>query len=229
MLGAPAGVFRPTDVTDHVNRSNALRYYLLREIRSTEDGDFILERFIRAYNANLADQLGNLLSRVVGMVSRYYDGVVPAPGGVAEVDRALIAVAEAQWERIDSALARFVLHEALAAIWELIASANKYVIDVRPWELVRQRQADAAVEERLRTVLYNLIEVLRLIACACTPFLPGTAETISYQLGIDQFAHGAWRERTTWGRYVAGTRLQPSGVLFPRLELPATAGTSKEE
>ena len=114
----------------------------------------------------------------------------------------------------------------MAAIWELIAAANKYVIDIRPWELARQRQVDAAAEERLRTALYNLVETLRLIAYACTPFLPGAAGTIIHQLGISQYTSGDWSELTTWGRYVAGTRLQPAGVLFPKLELPVTAANS---
>ena len=199
---------------------DAIRYYLLREVRSTEDGDFTLDRFIRAYNANLADQLGNLLSRTVGMVTRYYDGIVPAPGAVAAADWALIELANALPERVDDAVARFATHEALAALWEFIATTNKYVMEVRPWELAKQRQRDAAVEARLGTVLYHLVEALRLIAYLCTPFLPATAAAIARQLGSDTLPNAHYGESIRWGRYIAGTPVHPAGVLFPKLELP---------
>ncbi|HEX3269719.1 MAG TPA: class I tRNA ligase family protein, partial [Ktedonobacterales bacterium] len=107
--------------------TDALRYYLLREISPFEDGDFTLERFIRSYNADLADQLGNLLNRVVSMVGRYYDGVVPTPGDRAEEDERLISVAQALPERIHTAISRYDPQAALAAIWELVGAANSYV------------------------------------------------------------------------------------------------------
>ena len=110
------------------------------------------------------------------------------------------------------------MHEAVGAIWELIAATNKFVIDVRPWDLARRRQTDTAAEARLRTVLCNLVEALRLIAAACTPFLPGTAAAIAQQLGVDQPINGDWSTATTWGRYPAGASLSPAGILFPKVE-----------
>ena len=203
---------------------DALRYYLLRQIPATEDGDFTLERFVYAYNADLADQLGNLLSRVLGMISRYYDDVVPAPGTLQEVDSRLIGTAgDLRW-RVDAALARFTPHEALAAIWDLVSAANKYVVEVEPWVLARQRgtgPGGAAAEERLATALYNLVEVLRLVAHYCAPFLPSTAEAIARQLGITLDTSGDWAQVTGWGRYPAGTIVQRGSALFPKLELPA--------
>ena len=122
----------------------------------------LTERFIRAYNADLADQLGNLLSRFAGMVDRYAGGVVPAPGAIEAIDCQLINIAQALPQRVDTALANFTPHEALIAIWDLIGAANKYVVDVRPWELAKQRRETPAIEQRLSTALYNLAEIALL-------------------------------------------------------------------
>lgn len=213
-------VIDPVEVAERYG-AEALRYYLLREIKASEDGDFTLERFVRAYNADLADQLGNLLSRLAGMVQRYYAGVVPPPDaetGTA-VDRRLIDSAGALRQRVDEALNRFAPHEALAAIWELIATANKYVVDVRPWELARQRREDAAAEKRLATTLYNLAEILRLAAHYCAPFLPTTAEAICDQLNVPLETEGDWDRISSWGGYPPYTAIKPGEVLFPKLAL----------
>lgn len=202
---------------------DALRYYLLREIKATEDGDFTLERFIRAYNADLADQLGNLLSRLVGMVKRYYDGVVPAPGALVDVDRNLINIAETLRERVDAAMNQFAPHEALAAIWDLIGAANKYISQVQPWTLAKQRKEEAAAETRLATTLYNLAETLRLIGYYCAPFLPTTAQAITGQLGLSVEPNIDWARVSSWGGYPAGTVIQPGDVLFPKIEVLATS------
>ena len=208
--------------------TDALRYYLLREISTTEDGDFTFERFMHAYNSDLADQLGNLLNRVVSMVGRYYDGIVPAPGPLEQIDRSLVETAQSLPGRIDASLSRFALDESLDAIWNLIGAANKYVADVEPWTLAKLRKSEGEgsyAGERLRTVLYNLVEALRLIAYHCTPFLPSTAEGIAKQLGISLSTGensqdiSLAAEASQWGRYPAGTRLQPGGVLFPKIML----------
>ena len=201
--------------------TDALRYYLLREISPFEDGDFTLERFIRSYNADLADQLGNLLNRVISMVGRYYDGVVPTPGDRAEEDERLIGVAEALPERISKALSRYDPQSALAAIWELAGAANSYVESTAPWSLAKTRKAEGAdgpAEQRLATVLYNLVEALRLIAWHVRPFLPATAEGIDTQLGLQEVEAPA--DATVWGAYPAGARLAGGAVLFPKFELP---------
>ncbi len=217
-------VIDPVELAERYG-TDALRYYLLREIRATDDGDFSLERFIRTHNVDLADQLGNLLNRVVNMVSRYYGGVVPAPGAPEEVDRRLVSVAEALPERVDAALAQFAPHEALAAVWELVGAANKYVAEVEPWTLAKQRKGPdgEAAEKRLATALYNLAEALRLVAHYCAPFIPATAEAVARQLGVALDTSSAWAQVSRWGGYPAGTAVQPGGVLFPKLELPVEA------
>ncbi len=199
--------------------SDMLRYYLLREVRTSDDGDFSLERFIRAYNADLADQLGNLLSRFLGMVNRYYNGIVPAPGPLAAPDHNLLNAAAALPERVEAAMLQFAPHEALGAVWELIGLANKYVVEAQPWVLAKQRQADPAAEVRLATTLYNLAETLRLVAHHLRPFLPGTAVAISQQLNFTLASGDHWTEALKWGGYPANTNVQPGRMLFPKLEL----------
>jgi methionyl-tRNA synthetase len=202
--------------------AEALRYYLLRESPAAEDGDFTLERFLRAYDGDLADQLGNLLNRTVSMIGRYYGDIVPEPASDErpEADRQLIATAQGLCERIATAMERFDPQAALVAIWELVGLANKYVGDVAPWALARRRATDPSAESRLATALYTLAETLRLVAEACHPFLPATAEGIARQLGVALAPDGDWSTALGWGRYPAGTRVQPGPVLFPKLDAP---------
>jgi len=204
--------------------TDALRYYLLRAIRSTDDGDFAVERFARAYTADLADQLGNLLNRVVSMVGRYFGGVVPAPGEPYAADRRLIEAASGLRDRAGRAMDRFAPHDALAAIWDVIGAANKYVDDAAPWALARQRKAgDSAAGAQLAAALYNLVETLRLVACYCTPFIPATAEAISRQIGCPLDIEADWAR---WGGYPAGAAVQPGGGLFPKLEVAEERGST---
>lgn len=198
--------------------ADTLRYYLLREIPATADGDFSHERLVRAYNADLADGLGNLLSRTIGMLSCYYAGVVPAHSAIEPVDRRVIDAGDRLYERIDAALERFAFDEALGAIWDLVAAANKYVVDVQPWALARRRAAEPGAEARLATSLYVLAEALRQAAHALLPFLPATAEAIAGQLGIALESGLKLHQSLAWGRYPAGTAVRPAGVLFPKLE-----------
>jgi methionyl-tRNA synthetase len=214
-------------------RTDALRYFLLREIPAAEDGDFTLERFIRATNADLGDRLGNLLNRTVSMVDRYVEGKVPTPHTVTDADTQLIETARGLPLRVHAAMERYAPNEALAVIWELVDAANKYVEDSTPWTLAKRRKAGgedgAAAGERLETVLYHLVEALRLIAYFCQPFIPGTAEGIAKQLGISlaagtgQTTPQSGRAAESWGGYHPGTRVVAGEVLFRKHELPEEA------
>ncbi len=215
-------VIDPTDLVQQFG-IDPVRYYLLREIKATEDGDFTLARFIQAHNADLADQLGNLLSRFAGMVTRYYDGVVPEPGPATPEAAGLVELVERLPTRVDQAIHQFAPHEALAHIWELIAAANKYVAEVKPWHLAKQRVANPNAEAQLASILYNLAEVLRLVAIYCHPFLPDTAEALANALGISLQTGQPWLVISQWGHYPAGTTIQPGPVLFPKLDLAEIA------
>ena len=141
---------------------DAVRHFLLRHIRTTEDGDFTRERLLRARDADLADQLGNLVSRVVSMVARYLAGVVPAVESPAR-DLA---------REVDEALARFETHDALAAIWRVVEDANRSVVRTKPWELARD------ADPRLPSVLGSLCASIRLVGAELEPFLPRTGAEI---------------------------------------------------
>lgn len=193
-----------------------LRYYLLRKIPPTDDGNFTLDSLIQSYNSDLADQLGNLLSRFVGMVERYYDGVVPAPVSAHEADEGLKRVAGTLPKRLNQAMEGFSPQDALGAVWDLVAEANRYVVEVQPWSLAKARSADTSAEQRLSTVLYNLAEVLRMVALGCAPFLPDTSNRIFEQLGVHPPSTGL-DEALVWGGFPAGTRLQPAANLFPKI------------
>jgi methionyl-tRNA synthetase len=202
--------------------TDALRYFLLAAIDASVDSDFTLERFVRVFNNDLADQLGNLLHRTVNMLQRYFDGVVPAPGPSGESELALQHIAKELPVEVDAAIRRFAPHEALAAIWQLIGAANKYVASEEPWTLAKRRNSggdDAeAVGLRLATVLYTLTETLRLAAHYCVPFIPATAEAIAARLGIELDASD-WSQAVRWGRYPHGTHVQAGAVLFPKHEI----------
>lgn len=194
-----------------------LRYYLLRKIPPTDDGNFTLDNLIQSLNSDLADQLGNLLSRVVGMMGRYYDGEVPAPGVEDGMDRRLRQKADDLEPRLRTAMEQFSSQDALSAVWDLVAEANRYVVEVQPWTLAKKRAEDPSAEARLSTVLYHLAEVLRLVAWGCAAYLPDTADRICDQLGIDRPVTGMG-PALKWGGFPAGTRLQPAANLFPKIQ-----------
>lgn len=214
------------NIIDPVALTNAwgadpVRYFFLKQPFGA-DWDYTDDAFVRTYNSDLADQLGNLLNRTVSMVTRYYDGRVPAPGTPEPIDQALIELANGLRERVDQAMERFAPHEALAAIWELIGAANKYVVEVEPWTLAKTRKTGGAAgnqaEVRLATVLYNLVETLRLAAHYIAPFIPTTAQGVIQQLGIELDKRSAWVDVTRFGGYPAGAQVQPGAVLFPKKE-----------
>ncbi len=205
--------------------TDALRYYLLRKVPTTGDANFTLDEFVLTYNADLADQLGNLLQRVVKMVERYCDSTVPCAGALAPLDQDLCTLALATAAEIDNAFTDFAIHRAVEAVRTLIVAANKYVVEVAPWTLAKATvqgatvQGDEAAQERLQTVLYVLLETLRLTSHYLAPFLPGTAAAIAQQLGLAKDAAlQEWNRALIWGQLDAGTLLPPAQPLFPKQE-----------
>ncbi len=193
--------------------TDALRHYLLHHIRSTQDGDFSIERLVQAHNTELADKLGNLLSRTTALVRRYCDGVVPASGPATERDTQLIEVAGSVGEAVSEALSDFRIHDASAAVWALVDEANRYVEDNAPWHLAKDSSPEG--RERLTSVLYNLLETLRVVALHLAPFLPGASARLLQQLGVqDKTAPDDW----AWGGLASGTKLPAGPVLFPKIE-----------
>jgi methionyl-tRNA synthetase len=202
----------PTVLADRFG-TDPLRYWLLRDVPRAEDGDFTLARLAGRTNSELANGLGNLLQRTLGMIGRWCGGRVPRGNGTLTP---LHAIAATLPEQIDTALDRFDFRAALAAIWELIGAANRYVDDTAPWLLARGTAAgNEAATRELHVVLGNLAEALRLLGHHLAPFLPEASARILAQLGAEEAG------TAEWGSTLAGRQIQPARPLFPRIELAA--------
>ncbi|MCG0238900.1 MAG: methionine--tRNA ligase [Firmicutes bacterium] len=201
---------------------DAVRYYLLREVPFGADGTYTEEQLILRTNVDLANDLGNLLSRTTQMINKFAGGRVPAP--VPAVDDGILqaAVAEAL-AGMTAAMDRLEISDALASLWKAVARANKYIDEQAPWALAR----DPAQADRLATVLYNLAEAQRILAVALTPFLVETPEKIWDQLGLDPTGVRTqpWEEAVAWGGLPPGTAIRRGAPLFPRNPMPGSRRT----
>ncbi|MDL1872246.1 methionine--tRNA ligase [Deltaproteobacteria bacterium PRO3] len=209
-------VVTPLDVAD-VYGPDALRYYLLRGSSFGADGNFTWEDFIKRYNADLANDLGNVLNRSMGMAKKYFNGLLK-PGEAAEADKPLILKAGETGKKVRQAMdylqGDIQCHLALEAIWDLIGAVDKYIDSSAPWTLKKEGK-----EARLAQVLYNVFNCLRLIGMWVAPFMPFTGEKIYAQLRLPfpkTFAEGA-----PWTAMPAEHQLGEAAPLFPRIETEA--------
>ena len=195
--------------------ADAIRYYLLRDVSFDSDGDFVRANLIQRYNADLANDLGNLLNRTVSMIGRYCQGAVPEPGGaLTEREEDVRRVARAAGEATATGLEQWDFDGALDGAWLLVRRANQYIDESEPWRLAR----DPAQGERLRTVLYYAAESVRLLTIYLAPFMPGATSKMRRQLGLPALAAGAWRDETGWGGLAPGTLVERAQPVFPRIE-----------
>ncbi|MDA8219156.1 MAG: class I tRNA ligase family protein, partial [Dehalococcoidales bacterium] len=196
--------------------ADPLRYYLLREVPFDRDGDFAWPTFVQRYNADLGNDLGNLLNRTVSMINRYFGGVVPEPVRAdwqsKPADKELIALAGETVEAIERHFNALSFSDSLVAIWQFVSPANKYFEENAPWTLQKTDR------QRLSTVLYNLAEAIRLIAHFVYPAMPETAAKMTAQLDVPLQTAGNWAEVSAWGGLAAGTKVTEKPVpLFPRI------------
>lgn len=196
--------------------SDALRYYLLREVNFGADGNYNDELFITRINADLANDLGNLLSRTVAMIERYQDGVLQPASAATPHDQDLLALAARTRAEVERAMDELRFNVALEALMDLAKRANKYIDETTPWILAKQ--ADG--REKLNTVLYNLADCLRLTATLLQPFMPRTPEKIWAQLGIDKDAFTSW-ETAVPGLTPTGLQVRKGEAIFPRIDVSA--------
>jgi methionyl-tRNA synthetase len=207
----------PSQIIDTFG-SDAFRYYFLRSIAFGQDGSFSWEDLSARYQAELANGFGNLASRVVAMIGKYYDGELPAPAEYTDADLAIQTIVADAVTKADAAIEKLAIDDAIAHIWTIVDALNGYITEQEPWVLAKSDETRG----RLGTVLYTTAEGLRALAVLLNPVTPKATAKLWAALGAEG-ALGALdaqplREAGTWGRLPAGTRISPLEALFPRID-----------
>ena len=196
--------------------SDAVRYFLMREMPFGSDGEFNLKAMLTRINADLANDLGNLVSRTVAMIEKYFDGAVPVSGAPEAIDTELRQLAEATPAAVETEMNSFQFANALQAIWKLIDACNKYIDATQPWVLGRTEEG----RPRLATVLYTLAECVRRVACMIGFVMPRTPGRIFEQLGLTDADKQTWDSvLEPFGVLPAGIQVHKGEALFPRLDI----------
>ena len=207
----------PTEITD-VFGSDAYRFYFLSAIAFGQDGSFSWEDLSARYQAELANGFGNLASRTVAMVGKYFDGAVPAPGAYTEADLEIQRVVADAASAADAAMERFRIDEAIDRIWTIVDELNGYITINEPWALAK----DEAKRERLQTVLFTVAEGLRALTVLLSPVMPEATAKLWLALGVSEtlgsLEEQLIREAGKWGALRPGTTVNGLAPLFPRVE-----------
>jgi methionyl-tRNA synthetase len=194
---------------------DAIRYFLLREITLGVDGNFSREALINRINADLANDLGNLLHRTLNMIGRFNGGVIKAAGDVEELDKELAQLVQNTVIQYEKFMDVMDINAAIKVVWALISRTNKYIDETAPWALAK----DENKKPRLDTVLYSLAETLRIVAILITPFMPITGPKIWAQLGLtSDFEALSLDDAKGWGKLPAGVVVAKPEPIFPRIE-----------
>ncbi|MBI5115513.1 methionine--tRNA ligase [Candidatus Poribacteria bacterium] len=206
-------VVDPIELADKYS-ADAVRYFLLREGAFGKDSDFSLSSVISRINNELANDLGNLLSRTLAMIKKYNKGAVPRADSVTAADNELLDMAKGLFARVKAQMEQLQFSFALDELWSFVRRCNKYVEENAPWELAKSPEKKA----RLDTVLYNLAESLRIITVLLRPFMPTATARMWSQLGLDDSADLSFDQANTWGVLQAGAATNPGEALFPKVK-----------
>lgn len=194
---------------------DALKYFLLREFSFGSDGSFTKEKFIGRLNSDLANDLGNLVSRTAAMVVKYNDGILPNADVKTDFDDSLAELVTAIPAKIEEKMNHLNFSEALEEIWKAISRTNKYIDETEPWLLAK----DEANKGKLDTVLYNLSESIRIISVLIRPFMEKTSNAIWQQFSIEEGELSNWENLSKWGVTKGGVKVIKGDVMFPRLDI----------
>lgn len=200
---------------------DAIRYFLMREMPFGADGVFNNEALINRINSDLANDLGNLVSRTVSMVEKYFGGTVTNKGVSDSFDEELIALAKETPKKVEELMDAYQFSNALAEIWKLISRTNKYIDETTPWTLAK----DEAKKDRLETVMYNLCEAIRIASELIAPVMTRTTPAILEQIGAES---KGWAGASIWGAQDSFT-VKKGEVLFPRIDVEAELKAIEEE
>jgi methionyl-tRNA synthetase len=207
-------VVEPNQLADQFG-VDVIRYFLLREVPFGLDGDFSHKALIGRLNSDLANNLGNLLNRTVNMMKKYFDATIPTPATPGDEDSELESKAREVVDEVRKLYDELSFNKILQKIWELVDTTNQYIDKTGPWNLAKTDEG----KERLKTVMYNAAESLRILGVLLFPFMPKSCESLMLQLGVEKtIEEQGMSSLDNWGNLPSDTKTQKAKQLFPRIE-----------